>query len=235
MILKRLFSYLTPQLLEKTHSRFNQTLEVSLVKGCVQLSTENAIYSFEDRYTSFLHSFRKLKIQERKVESVLVLGFGLGSIPIMLRKKFNQNCSVVGVEIDEMVVELFHRHRDSHLASRVELICQDAFEFVNYCQNRFDLVCVDLFLDDVVPSKFESAEFVEKLVRTVNPQGLLLFNRMTSRPALLKTSERFRIDVFEKVLEESWFIDVGGNRMLVWEAGLSSCPDFDHFGDLAKC
>ena len=214
---RRVLSYFSPQLLQRTKSKYNRSLEVSLVTGRIQLSPENAVYSFEDRYTSFLRSFESLKIRDRKIESVLVLGFGLGSIPLMLRKRFGQHAPVVGVEIDNIVIDLFDQYRDTLLSEKIEVICQDAYDYVNSSTASFDLVCVDLFIDDVVPQKFETTDFLENLKRAVIPDGLLLFNRMTTSSDLLATTETFRINHFEKVLEGSSHIDIGGNRMLVWE------------------
>ena len=190
---------------------------MQLNSGRIQLSTKNAVYSFEDRYTSFLRTFETLKIQQREIISVLVLGFGFGSVPLMLRKNFEQHAPVIGVEIDPEVVRLFEKYRPKVLEDNLKIVSKDALEFVESNAKQFDLVCVDLFLDEIVPAKFDTAEFLEPLRNTVSPKGLLLFNRMTSSDKLFKKTEVFRKGQFNDVFPNAEFVDTGGNRVLVWK------------------
>ena len=57
---KRLLSHLFEIHIESTSSEYNPHLYVSLRKGRYQLSTANAIYSFEDLYYNFLMLLQKL-------------------------------------------------------------------------------------------------------------------------------------------------------------------------------
>lgn len=51
------------------------------------MCTAHAVYSYEDRYDNFVRAFKKAKLHDRKIDNVLILGFGLGSIPIILENK----------------------------------------------------------------------------------------------------------------------------------------------------
>jgi len=93
---KRWLSYLMEVHLESSSSEHNEELHVSLSKGRLQLSTANAIYSYADKYENFYKTFEQVELNE-KVDDVLILGFGLGSIPYMLESKFGKKYRYTGV------------------------------------------------------------------------------------------------------------------------------------------
>ena len=49
---KRWLSYFKEVTLEETGSEYNEVLEVLLVQGRHQLATEDAIYSYDDKYVT---------------------------------------------------------------------------------------------------------------------------------------------------------------------------------------
>ena len=88
---KKYWSYISPVHLESIQGLENQTLSVYMSNGRYQLTTENAIYSYDDLYANFSLAFEKLDWKQFPEKShVLVLGLGLGSIPYMLEKKFKK-------------------------------------------------------------------------------------------------------------------------------------------------
>src|SRR5690625_1004287 len=109
---KKWLSYLTPVHLETTGSAINDVLEVYLVRNRLRLTTHDAIYSYDDQYLNYTKTFKMLNLPADGAE-VLILGFGLGSIPIMLEKKFKKKYNYTAVEIDETVLSLFKIGRAS--------------------------------------------------------------------------------------------------------------------------
>jgi len=72
---KKWYSYLDDVLIEQTESLYNEDLYVLLCKGRYQLCTNNAIYSYADKYENFKIAFDKLRIEEHDIEEVLILGW----------------------------------------------------------------------------------------------------------------------------------------------------------------
>ncbi|MEO1714970.1 MAG: hypothetical protein AAFU60_16690, partial [Bacteroidota bacterium] len=116
---QRLLSYVFPIRLEQLRGVHNPHLEVHLSRGRIQLSTANAIYSHEDLYTNYSMSFERMKQHLPAVQSMLILGFGLGSIPHMLENKFHQKIHYTGVDIDETVLSLAQKYTIKFLESSV--------------------------------------------------------------------------------------------------------------------
>lgn len=214
-LLKKLLSYVTEIHLESAPSDINPHLYVSLNKGRYQLSTANAVYSYGDLYDNFSKTFGQLAPQLTDKMNVLILGFGLGSIPYMLENTFGKRMYYTAVEIDENVIYLADKYVLDELEAPIQLICADAFAFVMQCQEQFDLICMDVFLDDVVPPKFTGKQFLEALKDLLEPDGRLLFNRLALSNEDLERTGRFFEQEFKPVFENGTYLDVGGNWMLM--------------------
>jgi spermidine synthase len=212
---KKWLSYLFELHVESAPSTHNPHLYVSLKQGRYQLSTANAIYSHEDLYTNFLQAFRRIRLDELPIEEVLVLGLGLGSVPYMLEHTLGKRYYYTAVEIDENVIDLANRYCLSQLDSPIITICADAYAFLLQNKQQYDLICMDIFLDDVVPPLFESPEFLEALRDSLTPQGLLLYNRLARTPEDRELSRAFFEGAFRQVFPEAACLDVSYNWMLL--------------------
>ncbi|MEL7021873.1 MAG: hypothetical protein AAGK47_09700, partial [Bacteroidota bacterium] len=97
---KKWLSYLTEIHIESAPSEINPHLYVSLRRGRYQLCTANAIYSYEDLYSNFYKAFEQVNLHKIKGDRVLILGYGMGSIPYILEKKMNYDFNYTAIEID---------------------------------------------------------------------------------------------------------------------------------------
>lgn len=171
-------SYMYPILLEQSSSPKNKVLEVVLTKGRKQLSTEDAIYSFDDKYINFKHSFDKINWNAFKGNRVLVLGLGLGSVISMLEKNYSRNFEYVAIEIDEEICRLCSKYTLTELNSIIEVFSTDAYHFLRTTEETFDLIIMDIFQSAKIPSEFMSNDFIELLHATLSQEGMLLYNTM---------------------------------------------------------
>lgn len=214
---KRWLSYLFEFHIESAPSEDNPHLYVSLSKGRYQLCTENAIYSFGDLYDNFVKAFLRLDLDKLPGKDVLILGFGLGSIPIILEKKFGKKYDYVAVELDEEVLYLADKYTMPDIKSNIQFVQADAFVFTHLCQEKFDLICMDVFSDDIVPPDCETSDFMEKLKEMLNPEGVLLYNRLALSDRDKKESKYFFETEFVRTFPKGYALDVDGNWILVNE------------------
>jgi SAM-dependent methyltransferase len=214
---KEWLSYIYEFDIESVGSAVNEVLHVSYSKGRYQLSTENAIYSFGDLYTNFYYAFERLDLEKLKIENVLILGFGLGSIPLMLEKNFNQNYNYTGVEIDEEVIYLANKYVTNELDASIEMICADALMFLEVNEEKYDMICVDLFLDDIIPAQFEQQDFLIQIKNKLSENGILLYNRLALTDQDQLESETFFEMEFLPIFPKGRYLDVDGNWILLNE------------------
>lgn len=215
---KRLLSHLLEFHIESAPSRINPHLYVSLYKGRFRLCTANAVYSFADLYDNFDKAFQRLSLDGMRIEDVLLLGFGLGSIPLMLEKKYGKRYRYTGVEADESVLYLAGKYTLPELDSPIELHCADALAFVHQTPEQFDLICMDVFLDDQIPEAFAQKDFLETLRALLRPGGVLLYNRLSATQEDKRLSKAFYEEAFLPVFPGGEYWDLGGNGMLVGRA-----------------
>lgn len=201
--------------MESAPSEINPHLYVSLSKGRYQLCTANAIYSFEDLYDNFFDAFKKIKLDNYPIQNVLVLGLGLGSIPLMLEKNFGKKYQYTAVEIDESVIYLASKYALPQLTSSIQMICADAFAYVMQCEQKFDMICVDVFLDDVIPNTMEENFLLKKIKTLIRPEGLLLYNRLANNPQDLAATQLFYEKKWKVVFPEARYLEVNGNWILL--------------------
>ena len=214
---KCFLSYIYDISIEKTHSPYNAVLEVMLSKGRVRLNGANVTYSYADLYENFSKTFAHLKIEKKQCERVLVLGFGLGSIPYMLERNFGQKAHYIGVEIDAEVLRLAQKYMPADLHSSVNLYCSDAYTFVKKQHGTYDLITVDIFIDTQIPEQFQTADFLKDLKAQLSPKGYLVYNTLTLTYEAGNAARYFFENIFCPTLPEAYSLDLTSNLMLIYQ------------------
>jgi predicted membrane-bound spermidine synthase len=211
---KVFLSYLYEIPVEFVGSSVHQSLSVTLSKGRYQLSTPNAIYSYGDLYENFVRVFERIDWRRVPGDQVLLLGLGLGSIPYMLERKFNKSLQYTAVEIDAHVIRLAHKYVIAELKSQVTVWQADAADFVSGSHQQWDLICVDIFVDDVIPAPVLSPDFLADVKSCLTEGGLLLYNCLARSAKDIEATSNFLDNAFLKVFPDGGILDVGGNWIL---------------------
>ncbi len=113
------------------------------------------------------------KIRKEKINKVLILGLGGGTVAKLVKKYWPES-KITGVEIDPIMIELGKKYLG---LKNVEIIIQDAYEFIKKNKEKYDLVIVDLYIGDEFPKKFEKESFLKLLTKN----KLVIFNRLYYR------------------------------------------------------
>lgn len=211
---KRWLSYITEVPIESRVGAINEVLNLYIVKGRYQLCTANAIYSFADLYDNFYKVFERMNWALLKGDQVLLLGFGLGSIPWMLEKNFQKDLQYTAVEPDLEVLDLARKYVLDELKSPMQIYPTGAVEFLTTTQERYDLICMDVFVDDVIPQAMLKRTFVEKLQSALAEGGLVLYNCLYKTREDKLNTDLFFTDVFQDVFPAAYGVDAGGNLIL---------------------
>ncbi|MEY4935213.1 MAG: hypothetical protein RIS64_1572 [Bacteroidota bacterium] len=221
--IKQLYSHLYPQLLEETSSPYNPVLKVLLTQGRFQLLSKNAIYSYADLYDNFTKTFQAMDLNALKIKNVLILGYGLGSIPEILEKLFNKRYHYTAVEIDSEVVRLAKKYTIPTLKSKINLICSDAYLYIQTAtpqKQSFELICIDIFLDEAVPKPFLNINFLENVAELLTPKGVLMFNLLAHTQDARKFGNLYYDLVFSSVFPHGYCFDTDTNYILVSRANV---------------
>jgi len=215
--LKKLYSYVREMPVISVESKYTPDLKVTYLKGRYVLGSGNIMYSFEDEYSAFRITFDYLKPEKRDIKKVLILGYGLGSIPLILNRRHKMNCDYTAVELDPAVIALAKDYSKFPARSHIKLICGDALEYVQSAKEQFDLIVVDIFIMDDVPEEFTGDDFLQRLRLLMAPGGLILYNRLYDVTKRKIATDGYFQYTFQKEFPESYGIDTNGNLVMVFD------------------
>lgn len=111
-------------------------------------------------------------------EDILLLGLGGGSVVDLIRNEFHLKNIIRIVDIDPIIIQVAKEEFDLDSYADTEIICQDAYEFVQESDKQHGLIIIDLFINNKVPEKFYDNIFWENILRTLTGNGQIIFNTM---------------------------------------------------------
>ena len=159
---------------EKTTSEYNSELIVAIQEGRYVLNTRNSNYSFASLHRVFQKALNKIEINNSK--SILLLGCGAGSIPTIIYKELGLNPHIDAVEIDEKVIALGNKYFGLNQYPNLNVVIDDAINFIEKTDNKYDIILVDLFKGINVPEEFLKQYFFESLKSLLKNNGEVLLN-----------------------------------------------------------
>ncbi len=215
----RWWSYISPIRLDTSSSEINENLEVLLVRGNIQLCTEKAVYSYEHKYDNFKLIFDQLDFNKLSGKNILLLGLGLGSV-VQLLDGYKKGLNYTAVELDEEVIFLAEKHILKHLEVDIQIVQSDGHTFPQVTSEKYDLICMDIFIDDWIPKDFLTNDFCNSLKSILAERGTVIYNTPAFNKRSANSSRRFYKNKFKSIFQKAKLIDVHKNYMLISDSDL---------------
>lgn len=206
-------SYFFP-ITKRVRSKYSGELEITYNNGRKVLDTLHTNYSYGSLQRILKFGLKHVDLQP--IREVLVLGLGGGSVLETLRKEYGYRHKITAVDIDPVIIQVAADEFGITTDEQTVITCADAFDFVIRDQGQYDLIIVDLFIDNRIPEKFLLIEFWRELIRHVSNQGQVIVNTLCDPPTdLLPVKEKFRKRGFD--LEVFRYVEQT-NKLLVAKA-----------------
>lgn len=173
-----LSSFFREEIIERFPSSINPDIEVAIINGRYQLNAGKVNYSFGPLHDAFRKYFHKDPPQIDDNSNVLILGLGGGSVVNILREEYNIKCKITGVDADPAVIEAANKYFALNKVKDLEVHIDDAYNFMSNCTAKFDMIVVDIYIDDRTPPEFESLAFVHLLGECLKTGGKVVFNKL---------------------------------------------------------
>lgn len=170
---KRLLSFITPVLLQTQSSGVHPVLDLHLYRGQLQLSTKDALYSDLRRYRPLAKSLPTIRRHFPRIHQVLMLGTGLAA-GVHLLHQYGVHPRYTLVDVDNSILQIAAQLLPPH--TDAELVCADAYQYLQRQSRRYDLLIVDIFLGRNVPDYVRTPAFLAQCRAALDPQGILIFN-----------------------------------------------------------
>jgi spermidine synthase len=174
-LLRFLASYVLDIVVEEKNSSITKQLKLILRNGKLIVNSEFANYSFGNLHKVFQIVFKKIAIEKKQIKSVLILGYGAGSVAKILLDELKLQTSIVGVELDPKIIEVAKQYF-AETTKRVDLKNESAEAFVANCTTTYDLVVIDVFVDLNTPQNLQELSFIKSLAAITNKNGTVVYN-----------------------------------------------------------
>lgn len=160
-------------------SGLNPHLEVLLYHDRLQLATSDALYSDGKYYTPAIAVVNYLKSFCPNMQSVLLLGVGLGSmVDVVASKGYSPAFTLV--EKDKVVLRMALDYLQKWPLLQFEPMVEDAEVFMQRNTKQYDLVFVDIFNSREVPKFVSTLEFLSNCRDSMAKGGKVALNYIIS-------------------------------------------------------
>ncbi len=178
-MIRRLFSYFVPINIHKKNSGVSKTIEVTWNNGQLVIDSKNTNYSYGSLQRILRKGLKYIGFDRiRKFDSILVLGVAGGSVIKTLVEEIKFTGKITGVEIDQNIVDIANKYFKLNEIPNLEIIIDDAFEFVLKTKDQYDLIIIDIFQDTAMPNFLFEDFFINRINALLNTNGFILFNTM---------------------------------------------------------
>jgi spermidine synthase len=176
---KRLLSYFYPIKIYSQKSTLSKSLEITWTNGDLVMDSLNTNYSYGSLQRILKLGLKNIgftKIQ--KMEHILVLGVAGGSVIKTLVDDIKFFGKITGVEIDSEIIKIANQYFQLDQIPQLEIVIDDAFEFVLKTTEKYDLIIVDIFQDTKMPNFLFENYFIDRICFILKKKAFILFNTM---------------------------------------------------------
>lgn len=187
-MIKKIFSYLIPIKIYETKSSLSKSIEVTWTNGELVLDSENANYSYGSLQRILRLGLKNIGYEKIvPMKHILVLGVAGGSVIKTLVDEIKYKGKITGVEIDPDIIKIANTYFKLDEVENLEIVIDDAFEFVLKTKSKYDLIIIDIFQDTTMPNFLFETFFINRICFLLKSRGFILFNTM-----LLNDSQNLR-------------------------------------------
>ncbi len=205
-------------MITKIRSKYSGVLEISYENGQKVLNSRNTSYSYGNLQKVWEKALQRINLEG--IERILIMGMGGGSVIHILREQYSYQGKITAVDIDPVIIKIareeFHIRPDKNL----KIVCDDASAYVKKKLRKFDLILIDLFIDDRVPDVLLQTGFWQNISSKTANGGIILFNAFLDHD---------KLDVLIKILKDNehhveyWPRIGGANAFIYAKKNTSRC------------
>lgn len=214
--LNKILSFFVPINIHKQKSVISKNLEVTWNNGQLVLDSLNTNYSYGSLQRILRLGLKSIGFDNlRKMNHILVLGVAGGSVIKTLVDEVGFRNKITGVEIDDQVVKIAQQYFGLDSIKNLELIIDDAFEFVLKTKLQYDLIIVDIFCDTSMPNFLFESFFVNRLTEILSAKGTVLFNTMILNEQDNQRNSQFLQTIDTRIFEATTIPRVENHNELI--------------------
>ena len=197
-MIKKIFSYLIPIKIYETKSSLSKSIEVTWTNGELVLDSENANYSYGSLQRILRLGLKNIGYEKIvPMKHILVLGVAGGSVIKTLVDEIKYKGKITGVEIDPEIIKIANTYFKLDEIENLEIVIDDAFEFVLKTKTKYDLIIIDIFQDTTMPNFLFETFFINRVCSLLKSHGFILFNTMILNESQNIRNQKYVSDFYE--------------------------------------
>lgn len=197
-MIKKIFSFLIPIKIYQTKSSLSKSIEITWANGELVLDSENTNYSYGSLQRILKIGLKNIGFGKiTNMKDVLVLGVAGGSVIKTLVDDINYKGKITGVEIDPEIIKIANTYFKLDEIKNLELVIEDAFEFVLKTKKKYDLIIIDVFRDIFMPNFLFEKFFINRICFLLKSKGFVLFNTMILNEQQELRNKQYVSDFYE--------------------------------------
>lgn len=196
----KFFSYFIPINVITKNSSVSKSLEVTWNNGELVLDSKNTNYSYGSLQRILRKGLKYIGFERiKEFENILVLGVAGASVIKTLVDEIKFKGKITGVEIDSNIIEIANKYFKINEINNLEIIIDDAFEYVLKTKTKYDLIIIDIFQDTKMPNFLFEDYFINRINFILNKNGFILFNTM-----IINEKDRIRNLDYKKKFDDNY-------------------------------
>ncbi len=178
-MIKKWFSFIAPVTIFQKKSAWSNTLEITWNNGELVLDSKNTNYSYGSLQRILRKGLKTIGYERiLGMEHILLLGVAGGSVIKTLVDEVRYKNRITGVDIDPAIIEIANQFFKLNEIENLEIVIDDAFEFVLKTKEKYDLIIIDIFQDTTMPNFLFESFFIKRIGFLLKENGVVLFNTM---------------------------------------------------------
>ena len=177
-------------------------IEVTWANGELVLDTENTNYSYGSLQRILRYGLRNIGYEKiLQMDHILLLGVAGGSVVKTLVNEIEYKGKITGVEIDPEMIQIANQYFNLHQIEQLNVVIDDAFEFVLKTKEKYDLIIIDIFEDTNMPNFLFEKFFTDRICAILKENGFVLFNTMILDEAHNVRNKKYIAEVDPKIFK----------------------------------
>lgn len=198
---KKWASYFLPINIHRQKSEVSRNIEITWNNGQLVLDSQNTNYSYGSLQKVLRKGLKAIGFEKIcSMEHILVLGVAGGSVIKTLTSEVKYKGEITGVEIDPAIISVANQYFELEKIPNLQIVIDDAFEFVLKTRDKYDLIIIDIFRDTEMPNFLFEKFFVNRICYLLKSRGIIMFNTMT-----LNTDDNIRNDTYRSEFDPNLY------------------------------
>jgi spermidine synthase len=178
-MIQKILSYFIPIKIHTVNSAISKSIEVTWSNGELVMDSENTNYSYGSLQRILKIGLKTIGFDRVKaMDHALILGVAGGSVIKTLIDEIKFKGKITGVEIDSDIIKIANKYFNLDKLEQLEVVIDDAFEFVFKTNSKYDLIIIDVFQDTTMPNFLYERFFTDQICFLLQSKGVVLFNTM---------------------------------------------------------